>query len=167
MQFEQDVVLAEVYAELRSAAARMLRRDAPNLTLQPTELLHDAVMRILQQGRVDYNDRQHFLSSAAWLMRRAMIDAVRRRRSAKRTPPTMLAGLPEDAAPAIDIELIDAAIDKLALVSPDLARLVELRYFGGLTVEEAALALDISEATLKRRWRTARMWLATELQDAE
>lgn len=165
MEFDREAALAELYAELRASAARMLRKDAPTLTMQPTELLHDAAMRILQQGRVEWNDRQHFFASAAWIMRRAMLDAVRRRRSSKRRPQTLLAPS-EDPALAIDIELLDAALTKLAQISPDLARVVELRYFAGFTIEETAAALETSEATLKRRWRTARMWLAAELQDS-
>ncbi|MDO7840737.1 ECF-type sigma factor [Sphingomonas immobilis] len=163
MQADRDAMLSELYDEMRAAAARMLRRDAPALTLQPTELANEAALRIVRLDRMTWNDRQHFFATCATIMRQAMLDAVRSRRRAKRqAPEVFLTG--EDGGD-IEIEALDAALTKLEGVSPDLARIVELRFFVGLSVDDIAIALESSESTIKRRWRTARLWLASELAE--
>jgi len=162
MQFDRDQLLGEVYGELRAAAARMLRRDAPALTLQPTELVNEAAAKIVRLERMSWNDRQHFFATAVGIMRQAMLDAVRSRRRAKRRAPTVF--LDGDGAEGdIEVEALDTALTKLEREAPELARIVELRFFVGLTVEEIAEVFETSEATVKRRWRTARLWLAGEL----
>lgn len=158
----RDQLLSEVYDELRAAAAGMLRLDAPVLTLQPTELANEAVLKIVQLERMSWNDRQHFFATGARLMRQAMLDAVRSRRRAKRQGPTVFLDV-DDPHLGVDVELLDAALRKLEGISPDLARIVELRFFVGLPIDQIAVVLDASESTVKRRWQAARLWLASEL----
>ncbi len=161
---ERDRMLAELYDELRAAAARLLRREAPFLTLQPTELVHEAAMRIARLDRMGFHDRQHFFATGARILRQAMVDEIRKKRSAKRKAPTVT--IQVDAAPEVDVEALDAALVKLEAASPELAKLVELRYFVGLGIPEIAVVSDTSESTIKRRWQTARLWLADELKAA-
>lgn len=163
---DRDRMLAELYDELRAAAARMLRRDAPFLTLQPTDLVNEAAMRIVQLDRMSWHDRQHFFATGARILRQAMVDEIRKKRSAKRqAPPTVLIDQ-ADGVPAIDVEALDAALVKLEAASPDLAKIVEMRFFVGLGIPEIAAVTDASESTVKRRWQTARLWLADELKVA-
>lgn len=158
---DSNAALGEVYAELRAAAARMLRRDAPSLTLQPTELANEAALRIARLERMSWNDRQHFFATGARIMRQAMLDAVRSRRAAKRQAPEVM--LDGDLPVPVEIDLLDAALTKLERESPELARIVELRFFVGLPVDQIAVVLDASPSTVKRRWQAARLWLADEL----
>ncbi|MBD1208913.1 MAG: sigma-70 family RNA polymerase sigma factor [Ignavibacteria bacterium] len=158
----RDAMLGELYDELRAAAARMLRLDAPALTLQPTELVNEAVLKIVQLERMSWNDRQHFFANGARIMRQAMLDAVRSRGRLKRQSPTVFIEGGEHS-PSIDVELLDAALVKLEDISPELAHIVELRFFVGLPVEQIAVVLEQSESTVKRRWQAARLWLASEL----
>lgn len=161
---DRDRMLAELYDELRAAAARMLRREAPFLTLQPTELVHEAAMRIARLERMSFHDRQHFFATGARILRQAMVDEIRKKRSAKRRPPTVT--IQVDSAAGLDVEALDAALVKLEAASPDLAKIVELRYFVGLGISEIAAVSNASESTIKRRWQTARLWLASELEAA-
>ena len=162
---ERDALLASVYDELRAAAARLLRREAPFLTLQPTDLVNEAALRVMKLDRMNWQDRQHFFATGARVLRQAMIDAIRQRRSAKRqTPDVQFAGV--DGGPGIDVEELDAALARLETISPELAQLVELRFFVGLGIGEIATLTQTSESTLKRRWKAARLWLASELQAA-
>ncbi|HEV2747845.1 MAG TPA: ECF-type sigma factor [Allosphingosinicella sp.] len=159
---ERDRLLAELYDELRAAASRLLRRDAPFLTLEPTDLVNEAALRVMKLDSMSWQDRQHFFATGARILRQAMIDAIRRRRSAKRHVPTLLFA-DEDSGSDVDVEALDAAVTRLEAVSPELARIVELRFFVGLGVTEIAAVTETSESTIKRRWRTARLWLAAEL----
>ena len=163
MLAERDQLLSEMYDELRAAAARMLRYDAPDLTLQPTELVNEAALRIVKLEKMSWNDRQHFFATGARIMRRAMIDAIRSRKRAKRQAPTIFLES-EGVKSGVDVEALDAALTKLEGVSPDLAKIVEMRFFVGLRPDEIAVVLNSSESTIKRRWQTARLWLADELQ---
>ena len=158
-------MLSELYDELRGAASRMLRYDAPQLTLQPTELVNEAALRIVRLEKMTWNDRQHFFATGSRIMRQAMIDAIRSRKLAKRQAPTVfLDGDGEGAG--MDVEALDAALTKLEGISPDLAKIVEMRFFVGLKPDEIGVVLDCSESTIKRRWQTARLWLASELAEA-
>ena len=159
----RDALLASVYDELRQAAARLLRRDAPYLTLQPTELVNEAALRLMKLERMTFADRQHFFATGARVLRQAMIDAIRNRRARKRQAPevSVMAG---EGEPSFDVEALDAALVKLEAASPELARLVELRFFAGLSVPDIAALWEESESTVKRRWKAARLWLAAELE---
>lgn len=161
---ERDRMLAELYDNLRAAAARMLRREAPFLTLQPTDLVHEAAMRIANLDRMSWRDRQHFFATGARILRQAMVDEIRKKRRAKRQVPTVM--IEANSVPGLDVEALDAALLKLERASPELSRIVELRYFVGLGIPEIAAVSGASESTVKRRWQTARLWLASELQVA-
>lgn len=160
----RDAMLAAIYDDLRRASARLLRREVSYLTLQPTELVNEAVMRVMNLDRMSWNDRQHMFATASRILRQAMIDAIRKRRAAKRQMPeigmTMGGG-----EPAFDVERLDDALTRLEKLSPDLSRIVELRFFVGLTVEEIAALSGQSERTVKRRWQTARLWLADAMAE--
>ncbi|HEX8258311.1 MAG TPA: ECF-type sigma factor [Allosphingosinicella sp.] len=159
---DRDRMLAELYDELRAAASRLLRREAPFLTLEPTDLVNEAALRVMKLDSMSWHDRQHFFATGARILRQAMIDAIRRRRSAKRRMPTLM--FADEEGSDIDVEALDEALTRLEVASPELARIVELRFFVGLGVTEIAAVTDSSESTVKRRWRTARLWLAAELQ---
>lgn len=162
---ERDAMLAELYDELRAAAARLLSREAPFLTLQPTELVNEASLRVMRLERMSWQDRRHFFATSARILRQAMIDAIRKRRSAKRHAPTVLFETTASSR-GLDAELLDDALVRLEAASPELAQLVELRIFVGLEIREIAELTDQSESTVKRRWRAARLWLADALADA-
>lgn len=153
------------YAELRRVAHRMLAGDEAALRLQPTELANEVAVRVLKLDRMQWNDRAHFLATAATVMRQALIDEVRRFRAGKRQLPAVITTLfdPGIATIDLDIERLDLALTRLAAISAERARLVELRFFVGLTIEETAEVLGISAATVKRRWDAARAWLLREL----
>ena len=164
-------VLPAIYAALRTQAARVMRQEGSGHTLQPTALVHEAYLRLVDQHRAEWRDRVHFLAVAAHVMRRILVDHARRRRAAKRGGPVPLLDLgrvdpPDGAAPAgeeVDLLDVHAALERLAAFDPEQARLVELRYFAGLTIDEAAAALGVSPATVKREWAIARGWLRREL----
>jgi len=162
-----DRVIPLVYGELRQIARRQLRRERGDHTLQATGLVHEAFARLVDQRRVQWDDREHFFRVAAHLMRRILVDYARRHHAAKRGGGTDVLSLTE-AARAGTIEPfpilpLDEALDRLAKVDPDQARIVELRVFGGLTIEETAHAIGVSGSTVTREWRTARAWLYREL----
>lgn len=161
---ERDALLAAIYDDLRRTSARLLRREVDYLTLQPTELVNEAVMRVMKLDRMTWQDRQHMFATCSRILRQAMIDAIRKRRAAKRQLPevTMLI---DDASTPVDVERLDAALTRLEVLSPDLSRIVELRFFVGLTVEEIAAVTEQSERTVKRRWQTARLWLANAMEE--
>lgn len=162
-----DALATIVYDELRRLARQQLRRERPGQTLQPTALANEAWMRLIGARRLEVQDRAHFLGIAARAMRQILVERARARRAAKR------GGAPErvtldDALVgvqprSIDVEALDEAIERLAAAHPDHARLVELRFYAGLTVEEAADVLDVSPATVKRHWAFAKAWLFREL----
>jgi RNA polymerase sigma factor (TIGR02999 family) len=158
-----------VYSELRRLAASYLRRERADHTLQPTALVHEAYLRLVDQKRVDWQSRAHFFGIAAQMMRRVLVDHARRRQAAKRGSRTYRISIAEDLPGAErDPELLslDEALRGLEALDPRQARVVELRFFGGLSVEETAELLGVSPATVKREWQTARAWLAREIQRA-
>lgn len=155
-------MLADLYDELRAAARRLLRREAPDLTLQPTELVNEAALRLMKLDRMSFVDRQHFFATGARILRQAMLDALRRRQRVKRQRPTFFLEGGDDET-AADVDALDAALERLEAAAPDLARIVELRYFLGLGIAEVAAVTEMSESSVKRRWQTARIWLAGEL----
>ena len=157
-----------VYDELRRLAAHYLRRERPGQTLQATALVHDVYLRLLQDSHLSWQSRAHFFGIAARSMRQILIERARARGAAKRGgdhvrvtfDPELMVRLPE---PAIDLEALDDALTRLAALDPELARVVEVRFFGGLSIEETAEALSVSPATIKRRWTLAKAWLARDL----
>jgi RNA polymerase sigma factor (TIGR02999 family) len=153
-----------VYGELKRLASSYLRSERADHTLQPTALVHEAYLRLQGQRSVIWSNRAHFFGIAARIMRRILVDHARRRRAAKRDAAALRLTLVDDASADRAPELIalDTALTSLEKLDPQQARVVELRYFGGLTVEETAEAAGISTATVKREWRTARAWLRRE-----
>jgi RNA polymerase sigma-70 factor, ECF subfamily len=154
-----------VYGELKRLASSYLRSERPDHTLQPTALVHEAYLRLQGQRSVVWSNRAHFFGIAARIMRRILVDHARRRRAAKRDAAALRLTLVDDASVDRAPELIalDSALTGLERLDPQQARVVELRYFGGMTVEETAEAAGISTATVKREWRTARAWLRREI----
>ena len=162
-------LLPLVYDELRRLAARYMRRERPGQTLQATALVHDAYLRLLQDSHLSWQNRAHFFGIAARSMRQILIERARTRGAAKRGGSrirvTFDPGLIAAAqTPALDVEALDEALTRLAALDSELARVVEVRFFGGLSIEETAEALNISPATVKRRWTLAKAWLARELR---
>jgi RNA polymerase sigma factor (TIGR02999 family) len=161
-------VSAILYKELRRQAVQYMRRQAPGDTLQATALVHEAFMRLVDAHRVDWQDRTHFLAVAARTMRRVLVDAARARGSSKRGAGAAHVAVDSSIAAAvpspIDLVTLDAALDALATLDPRKVRVIELRFFAGLTVEETAQILGISPDTIARDWRMARTWLLRELE---
>jgi RNA polymerase sigma factor (TIGR02999 family) len=156
-----------VYEELHHQAARYLRRERPGHTLQTTALINEAYLRLIDAKDVHWRSRAHFLAIAANLMRRVLVDHARRRDAEKRGGSHIRLTLDEALAIAtetdVDLLAIDEALDRLAAIDPQQARVVELRFFSGLTVEETAAALGVSPKTVKRDWSVARAWLRREI----
>jgi RNA polymerase sigma factor (TIGR02999 family) len=156
-----------VYGELRQIARRYLQRERDDHSLAPTALVHETYLKLVDQRRVRWENRAHFFGIAAHLMRRILVDHARSRAAAKRgTDRTVVLETVdiETPPPDVDVLALDAALDKLAAIDARQSRLVELRFFAGLTVEETAAALDIAPITAKRDWAHARAWLFRELQ---
>jgi RNA polymerase sigma factor (TIGR02999 family) len=163
-----DSLLPLVYQELRRLAAGYIRREKPGQTLQPTALVHEAYLRLMKDGPDRWQNRAHFCAIAARSMREILIERARTRHAQKRfggqARVTFEDALIAGGEQSIDLLALDEAIDRLAALDSDQARIVELRFFGGLTVEETADAMTISPATVKRQWTLARAWLARELE---
>lgn len=165
-----DGLMPVVYEELRGLAGLLLSDKGPQITLQPTSLVHEVYLRLLDQRRVDWQDRLHFLRVAATVMRRVLVDQCRARVAKKRAGirvaledgAALSAAAPEEA----DILTIDRLLDDLQARDPQQAKIIELRFFAGLTVEETAAALGISKATVKRDWAVAKAWLTIEMARA-
>lgn len=161
-----DDLLPLVHDELRQIARCHMRGERERHTLQPTALVSEAYLRLLEIKEIRWEDREHFFAVAARLMRRILIDSARARKAAKRgdgVQPLPLEDAQAALAPAADLIAVDQALRKLAAVDARKARIVELRVFMGLTVEEVANVLGVSPETVKRDWRLSKAWLATEL----
>jgi RNA polymerase sigma factor (TIGR02999 family) len=155
------------YQELRRIAAGLYRREAPDATLQPTALVHEVYLRLFPEAGVDWQDRAHFYAVAARQLRRALIDSARARHAEKREGDRVRVTLLDHdrAADPMDVEWLDLdrALEELEALDARCARVVELRYFAGLSEPEAAEAIGVSLATLKRDWQFARAWLMSRL----
>ena len=164
----QDL-LPMVYGELRKLAAQRLRRERPDHTLQPTALVHEAYIRLVDQRRVHWQNRAHFYGAAAHVMRRILVDRARARKADKRGGAweriTLVGDKTSNAANDVDVLVLNDALERLAALDAQQERIVELRYFGGLTLDETAAVIGISTATVKREWAIARAWLRAELAD--
>jgi RNA polymerase sigma factor (TIGR02999 family) len=158
-----------IYKELRRQAHRYLRNERPDHTLQPTALVHEAYLRIENQHPAHFQNRAHFMAVCALLMRQILAEYGRSRRAAKRGAGAEKVTL-DDAlgltnGNVVDLIALDDALDGLARLDPQQSRVVELRFFGGLSIEETAGELGISPATVKRLWATARLWLYREMSE--
>ena len=166
-----DELLPLVYEELRRLASARMSREAPGHTLQPTALVHEAWLRVTGPNQEGWNGRGHFFAAAAEAMRRILIERARSRNRVRHGKGLQRVDFDKiDVALDTDDELLlqmDEALAKLAAESPETSELVKLRYFAGLSVAEAALALGISPATAKRRWVYARSWLFAELKRSQ
>ena len=164
-----------VYDELRRLAASYLRNEKPGQTLQATALVHEAFVRLSAERGQPWNNRTHFLAIAALSMRQILVQRARARHADKRggdaeritLDESLLAGPAESGPGGVDMIALDTALERLAAFDAQQAKIVELRYFGGMTVEQTADALDISPATVKRHWTIARAWLRKELGGQE
>jgi len=156
-----------VYGELHRLAARQMHRERPGHTLQTTALVHETYLRLCRSEPVDWQDRSHFFAVAAQQLRRVLVDYARRGQSEKRGGGQIKISLADADCPVVDRDerllAIDEALARLEALDRRAAKVIELRYFGGLSEKEAAEALGISVATLKRDWDFARTWLASQL----
>jgi len=159
----RDELLPLVYDELRRVARGYLRRERRGHTLQPTALVHEAYLRLIGRGRIPWQNRAHFYGVAAQMMRRVLVDHARGRAAAKRPDEALRVTLDEHAATVqpreCELLLLDRALDELITLDPRQGRIVELRYFGGLSEQEVADLLSLSRATVTREWQSARAWL--------
>jgi RNA polymerase sigma factor (TIGR02999 family) len=162
-----DALLALLYKDLRRIAGGYFKAERGDHTLQPTALVHEAYMRLVRQPDAWWESRAHFLNAAAQAMRRILVDHARARQADKRGGADVRVVLDESLAGAperdLDLVALDDALARLAKADPRLSRVVELRYFGGLTTKEAAEVLGVSVTTVEREWVTARAWLRVEL----
>lgn len=158
----RDRLVEAAYPELRRIANRQLAGERRNHTLQPTALVNEAWLRLSGTAQIDWQDRSHFVRITARLMREILVDHARRYSAAKRDGGERV-GLTNlaiaDERAEVDVVGLDAVLAQLEQIDPDKGRIVELRYFGGLTIEETAVALELSPATVKRHWQAARIWL--------
>ena len=156
-----------VYEELRQIARRQLRGERPSHTLQSAALVHEAYLRLTEQHPFESRDRAHFLAMASRLMRQVLVDHARRRGAAKRGAKQQVeldASIVLPGEPQIEMTILDDALKALAQFDEQLARIVELRFFGGLGIEEVAELLGSSRSTIKREWNVAKAWLSREMK---
>jgi RNA polymerase sigma factor (TIGR02999 family) len=164
----RDALIPVVYEELRRIARRHLWRERPDHTLQSAALVNEVYLRLVRPKPAEWQNRAHFFGVAAQMMRHILVDHARSRRAAKRgagAPRLMMnpeIALPEE--PELDVVALDGALNKLARLDSKASRLIELRFFGGLSVEETAVVMDISPRTVKREWAAARAWLRLEME---
>lgn len=166
-----DQLMPLVYTELRGLAAAFMRREGRGHTLQPTAMVHEAFMRMVDQTRVEWKGRAHFVAVAAQTMRRILVDHARAKKAAKRGGGRVRVTLQADLAISPereeDVLALNEALEKLQLVDERQARIVELRFFGGLSVKEVAEVLDVSTRTVENDWTMVRAWLRRELSSEE
>ena len=165
-----DELIPLVYPEIHRLAHSYLRHEPAAQRLQTTEVVNEAYLQLARQRRVSWQNRSHFFGIAAQIMRRVLTEQARRRKAAKRgggAEPVSLDVAPMVASPnGVDFSDLDEALQRLTLLDPRQGQLVELRFFGGLSIEETAEVMKLSPATVKREWSSARAWLHRELSDA-
>lgn len=156
-----------VYDDLRRLAAGYMQREPAGHALQPTALVHEAYLRLIDQQQVQWRNRAHFFGVAAQMMRRILVDHARKRLADKRGGGVTIVSLDEESpagqSHSVDVLALDQALDQLTAVDPRLCRVVELKYFAGLNIDETASALDVSTATVERDWTVAKAWLYQRL----
>jgi RNA polymerase sigma factor (TIGR02999 family) len=164
----RDRLIEIVYQELRRRAAAYLRRERPGHTFQPTALVHEAYLRLMDQDAAAWQNRAQFFAVASQMMRRILVDAARARKAAKRSGRwarvTLEEGVAEQGTRDVAVIDLDAALTELASFDPRKSQVAELRFFGGLTLEETGQILGLSVATVEREWTVARAWLHTRLR---
>jgi len=162
-----DRLMPLVYREFHELAERYLRRESPGHTLQPTALVHEAFLKLVDQNRVDWQGRSHFLAMGAQFMRRILVDHARAKSAGKRGGGQHRIELDEQALISTernaDVLAVDEALEKLATIDERQARIVEMRFFGGMTIAEVASALQLSQRTIEAEWTMIRAWLRREL----
>lgn len=162
-----DALVPLLYDDLRRLAAAHMRREPAGHSLQPTALVHETYVRLVDQRQAGWVSRAHFFGAAAGVMRRILVDLARARRADKRggqlTRVTLVEDVAADGPTEIDVLALHQALERMAAFSPRQERIVELRYFGGLTIEETAAVLGISDATVVREWTIAKAWLRSAL----
>lgn len=167
----RDALIPFVYDELRKIARRCLAGQRRSHTLQPTALVHEAYMRLARRDSAHWQDRMHFFALAAKIMRQILVDHARKHAAAKRGGNALTIALDEFPAtskqPQLDLLALDDALKQLGALDPRQCRIVELRFFGGLSIEETAQVVEISPATAKREWATARLWLHHTMSGGE
>ncbi|MFN0112044.1 MAG: sigma-70 family RNA polymerase sigma factor [Blastocatellia bacterium] len=167
-QSSRDQLLGIVYDELRRQAARYLRRERPDHTLQPTALVHEAYLQLIDQSHVSWENRAHFFGVAARLMRRILVDHARAHQAEKRGKGNEKLALDEAIAVPenkdLNILALNDALEELVRMDEQQSRIVELRYFGGLSIEETAAVTGVSPATVKREWAMAKAWLNNQIK---
>jgi len=167
-----EQLLSLLYKELRRVADRLMGREREAHTLQPTALVHEAWLRLIpgSQATPNYSDRQHFVSVAATAMRHVLVDHARARDAQKRgdggTPVSLDGVIASFEERSLNVVALDEALERLTAKDPELGRIVELRFFAGLTIAETAKVVGVSTPTVERRWRVARMWLRSELPES-
>jgi len=165
-----DRLMPLVYSELRHVAQNQLRLENPGHTLQPTALVHETYLRLIDQQRVEWRNRAQFFAMSAQMIRRILVDHARRRQAAKRGGMATRLQLDDSIAAAgsdvVDAIALEAALEGLAALDPQQARVIELRFYAGLSIDETASALGISPATVSRDWVTAKAWLYRRLHDS-
>ncbi len=163
----KQLLTRTLYDEFRGLAAAYLRREPPGITLQPTALVHEAYLKLIDQRRIDWQGRTHFFAIGAQAMRRILVDHARARSRLKRGGDAQRVALTDDLTLSnrndVDLLAVDEVLEKLAKLDPRQASLVELRFFGGLTMDEVARMLQISKRTAEAEWTMARAWLRREL----
>jgi RNA polymerase sigma factor (TIGR02999 family) len=162
-----DELMPMVYAELRRIAGAYLRRESPDHTMQPTALVHEAYLKLVDQRKVNWKGRAQFFGVAARMMRNLLVDYAREQKALKRGGNHYRVSLTSadqiGDTPNLDLTALDEALNSLAAIKPQHSRIVELKFFGGLTIEEIAAVLEISHATVEREWSFAKAWLRREL----
>jgi RNA polymerase sigma factor (TIGR02999 family) len=165
-----EVLIPLVYQELHRIAQHHLRQERPDHTLQSTALVHEAYLRLMKQAPAEIENRAHFLAVASRLMRQILVDHARRHRAAKRGGGLKLElkeAMSLQKAPNVDLIALDTALNELARLDPQQSRIVEMRFFGGLSIEDTAEVIGVSRTTVKREWATARAWLRREVGKGE
>ena len=162
-----DEMMPMIYAEIRQLATRALSRERPNHTLQSTALAHELYLKLIDQKRVQWRDREHFLAVASQTIRRILVDYARRLHAQRRGGTHTMITLDEAISPQQDRDLnlvaLDDALDVLSQIDSQQARIIELRFFGGLSIEATGRILGVSSSTVNREWNLARAWLYREL----
>jgi RNA polymerase sigma factor (TIGR02999 family) len=170
-QRAREDLIPLVYQELRRLARHRLRGERPDHTLQSAALVNEAYLRLVQQEDLRLQNRAHFFGVAAQLMRNILVDYARNRRAAKRgggaAPVTLNTAIALPRQPQVELLALDEALNELAVLDPQTSRVVELRFFGGLSIEETAAVMEVSPATVKREWAVARAWLQRKMKKTD